>query len=236
MRREMSGDTLIELVAKQVARPGKSLCSGCAKELDNWLGHVGQTNACALIAEMGGHSPEGLLADEPDTVGDGIQEAALPFKTFGQNEADELVAAAEALRLVAGAVAVPLEIKKGRSEEGAPSGLLVGLGTLKQRGANVGRNSQPGGTIGPARIGTPLICGLQMRGEECLRIRRGEQISRRRGRKSRWLSGNESMEGATQAGIWEGLLGSHDHASRKKIPAVHRGVLEAGGMYPARAR
>ncbi len=178
--------------ADQVLGPGEELAGLGAEELDDGIGDVVEAGTALLHVEVSGRAPEGLFADEPDAVDDVVDKAALSFKALGEDKALKLGVAAKALRFVARTIAVALELKKAGGEDGAPSGLLIGLGLLDHGRAEIFGNRLPGGAFVPARIGMVLVSGKKMAGKEILSEGGGKQVLRRCGG-WRGLGGNDGQ-------------------------------------------
>ena len=108
---------LVDLFAEQVVGPGEERAGFGREEFDDRLLHIGQSHAALLCAHVGGDTPETLLADGPDAVGDVVEEAPFAFHALRQYGCSQVGAASELHGFPMGAVAVACVLEKERGGE-----------------------------------------------------------------------------------------------------------------------
>ncbi|MFN2155856.1 MAG: hypothetical protein ACK2UX_11510 [Anaerolineae bacterium] len=94
-----------EPFSEQIVGPGQERRGLGSKEVDDWLGGIGQAAACALNTYVGGYAPARLFTDQPDAVRDLVEEAPLVLEAFCQDQAAEHASATKVQLLESGAVA-----------------------------------------------------------------------------------------------------------------------------------
>ena len=134
------------------------------EEVHDRFGDVRQPGAGLLRAQVRGHAPEGLFAGEPHAVDDLVDEAALGFHAFGDDEVLQFLAAAVADGLVARTVAVALVFQEERGGQHVPGRLQLSFAGGQERGPRIGGQRLPGGAVGGSRIGAEPIARRERRG------------------------------------------------------------------------
>ena len=102
----------IELRAEQIHRPRQQFRRLCGKQIDNRLGRIRQATTRLLHANMRGHTPERLLANTPDTIGNIIQKSPFPLHAFCQNQIGQRRTPPKTQALVSRAIAIARIIQK----------------------------------------------------------------------------------------------------------------------------
>ena len=107
----------VERVAEQIVDVGEGGGGFGGEQIDGRFGGIRQTDARALHGDVRRKPPVGFLADQPDAVGDLVDEAPLTFGTFRQRQRDQFVAPPEILALVFAAVADAGVFEKARRQQ-----------------------------------------------------------------------------------------------------------------------
>ena len=98
------------------------------EQVDNRFFGVRQSGAGLLSIQVGRVAPESFFADEPDAVGEFVEEAALAFEILGDGEFPHTAAAGTVDGFVTGAVAVAAVLEKEGSGQRGPRLSELGLG------------------------------------------------------------------------------------------------------------
>ena len=230
----------VEAFAHQVVGPGEECARLRREEIDRGLGDVGEARSPLLGADVRGHAPVALLADEPKAVRDRVREPAPVLEELAQDEKGELPAPREEQPLVPPAVPVAHVVQEPRGREDRPLGgkLPLRLGDerlplgLRDHGpaCAVGdRRIRPEGARpwpGPAAGRSPRPAFRAAAGARgCRAPPRGRGKGRRGGR-ARGVGGALWMAGA---GFDRGLGVSHRAYPIRLIdPCETRGIASAG--------
>ena len=137
----------VEAIAHQVVGPGEERPRLGGEEIDGGLGDVGKARPALLGADVGGHAPVALLADEPEPVGDRVGEAALALEELAQDEIGQLAAAGEEELLVAPAVAVAHVVQEASRGQDRPLRPELPLGLGDEDPPLRVRDLGPGGAV-----------------------------------------------------------------------------------------
>ena len=110
----------VERVCQQIVDVGEGGGGFGGEQIDGRFGGIGQPDTCLLHADMRRESPVRFLADQPDAIGDFIDEAPLAFDALRQRQRDQLVAPTEIFALIFAAVANAGVFEEARRQQRCP--------------------------------------------------------------------------------------------------------------------
>ncbi len=147
----------VEAFAHQVVGPGEERARLRREEIDRGLGDVGEARPALLGADVRGHAPVALLADEPQAVRDRVGEPAPALEDLGQDEKGELPAPREEQPLVPPAVAVAHVVQEpgGGQDRPLDADLPLRLGDERLPLGLRDQRTRPRGLQSSGTAGTP---------------------------------------------------------------------------------
>ena len=148
----------VELLAEDEEHPGQLRGCLCGEQIHHVPSAIREVRGFRL-ADVGRQAPGRLLADEPESVGRRIQEAALPFHALGHGQGAEHAPAPEVQLLETVAVAVAEEVQVAAGGQNGPGGGQRLLSLLDVGLTDFPGKSLPRPAVRACRIWLPGVAG-----------------------------------------------------------------------------